>query len=894
MAEAEVRLGSAAAGQFVYATLEAPVTLSAGTTYYLLSDEQPGTETFYSNVPVTPVPGLTVEASSIGTPGNPSWDTTTWTIIDTEGVSANGPVNFLYATAEVDSLGYPPDPPEGTRAAYLRGLGQIEQTITFTRAGTYAIRMNAAAREGQENSVRFYFDNQVITPNGEDHSGPRLNQWMPGEGFNRSSRRYEINTTYVFHVTTSGTHTLRIEGTGLDRYAAPGTPPDLNRAIYFDQIGIASADALFSGGIPGGGEANGQFSSYGYQQQLFTQQRYVEAFGLRPVAYEGGWSVGGDFNSNPFQNWCKYLDPRARIAQKQSIDIFARSGSRLYVFGTYETWPNESTSASADAPLAQAIDDHNASLPPEPVNGITVPNVIRPSNSRWQYLASPGNGQMSDVGSFFTWNILAPATGNYSLSERPAGVVLELNGVETGSSTVFLTRGLHTLCLRATAAGQTAAPIFVTQSGAPSAPTLLSAVEGDASATLTWSSVPGATAYVIRYGTTPGQLDSSEEVSSTNSLTLAALTNGTAYYFSVASRNVSGLSVPSNELGAIPVGSGQSTALATWEFSGLTGNSGSEPSDPPDTASGNAIVSSITRGPGLQVGYNQFAANTFASGATAANGNAYGTDLATAIARGQYYEITLAPTPGRTLSLERIDFRPSFQAQAPGAQIGAGITYRVGNGAFVNAPAATGTPVVGIGYGTNLSVNTEGESALQAAAQPMTIRVYLWGCIPYGCTGLGGPGSDLVVTGAYELLPASPLASWRTLHGLAADGSQDFANPSGDGISNFLKFAFHLAPIAGDLLTPATSPILPPGGNRGLPRIETTPTGWRLEYIRRKTGLTYQPEFSTNLGTASWSNVDGARQLTDIDPTWERVVETIPFPPGAPPSFLRIRVTATD
>lgn len=49
-----------------------------------------------------------------------------------------------------------------------------------------------------------------------------------------------------------------------------------------------------------------------------------------------------------------------------------------------------------------------------------------------------------------------------------------------------------------------------------------------------------------------------------------------------------------------------------------------------------------------------------------------------------------------------------------------------------------------------------------------------------------------------ELLP-SELDAWRSLQGLSADGSQDLANPSGDGVPDLLKYAFNLANNAGDL-----------------------------------------------------------------------------------------------
>ena len=873
------------AGAYRYGMMEASVVLAANTSYYLVSSEGPNDGALHDNTTVTSVPGLTVNSRVFATYGNPEWDSSLWTFSEAEAGSRTfGPVNLLIATTPQGVLNFPPDPVAGSQAAWIAGTGQMQQQIMFPAAGTYALSMQAAAKESAENGVRLYFDNTFITPIGSSSAGARTTQWIPGEGFNRSSRRYELNTSYVFTVAAPGLHTLRIEGLGIDRYSQLNTPPDASRVTYFDDLRLASATALFAGGIPGAGEANGQITAAAYGQQLNNQARFAQAYGLQVVAYEGGWSIGGDFNSNAFQNWCKHFDPRARNAQTDSINFFARSGSRLYTFGTYDTWPNRDTLNSGNYPLAQAVDDHNSALPVEPTNGVNIPAVLLPQQARWSQLAgSGGAANLNGRGGWFYWNVLVPTGGTYQLATATGAggsAIMELDGSEIGSSfatggtqgtSLTLTPGLHALKVRSTLGAFSVGSLTLSQSGSPATPVLTAAQEGAARVSLAWSAVPGATSYLVRYGQTSGLYDQTVDAGSSTTRTLTGLTNGTIYYFIVVARNAAGNSLPSNERGAAPAAPNTATTLARWEFTGLTGLENAEPSDPPDSTSGNAIVSSVTRGPGLSVGYNQYAANSFASGS--ASSNTYGTDLATAQTKGQYYEISLTAAELRTLSLSRVDFRPCFQDQAAGATVGAGLTYSLNGSSFTAAPAATGTATIYINNGALLSVDLSQVVALQNVAGPITLRMYTWGAGPYQCTGLGGPGDDLIVTGSYGLLPG-PLDNWRTLHGLAADGSQDLQNPSNDGVSNLLKYAFNLAPNVGQLSQPTPVRTMLTGGTAGLPLIARVGNHLRAEFIRRKAstlpGISYTLVTSSSL--TGWLPVTTAPTLTSVDATWERAV----------------------
>ncbi|HEX8679463.1 MAG TPA: choice-of-anchor Q domain-containing protein, partial [Chthoniobacterales bacterium] len=157
--------------------------------------------------------------------------------------------------------------------------------------------------------------------------------------------------------------------------------------------------------------------------------------------------------------------------------------------------------------------------------------------------------------------------------------------------------------------------------------------------------------------------------------------------------------------------------------------------------------------------------------------------------------------------------------------------------------------------------------------------------IAYG----GGWIDSPVASTSYTVL--TPLPFWRNLHGLPADGSQDLATPAGDGVTNLLKFAFNLAPNAGDLAKPNAA-TLAPNGTAGLPRVGYDGQGRLvLELVRRKAstnpGISYTVETTGDL--LSWTPLSLTNAtVTSIDGVWERV--SVIDPTVAAKRFGRVRV----
>ena len=227
-------------------------------------------------------------------------------------------------------------------------------------------------------------------------------------------------------------------------------------------------------------------------------------------------------------------------------------------------------------------------------------------------------------------------------------------------------------------------------------------------------------------------------------------------------------------------------------------------------------------------------------------------------------------------------------------------------GAFELVQTAAAIPVIGPLGGTYQS---SVQVTIGSSSPGATVRYTLDGSTPSATNGIlytapfnltqtvtvkaiaygGGWLPSPVASVGYAVL--TPLPYWRALHGLAADGSQDLANPSGDGIANLLKYAFNMAPNAGDLAVPNIT-VLPANGTAGLPSITRDAQGRLfIEFVRRKAatgpGIVYIVETGNDPTNLQPLDLGGA-SIVSIDARWERV--TVIDPVITPKRFGRVRV----
>jgi len=108
--------------------------------------------------------------------------------------------------------------------------------------------------------------------------------------------------------------------------------------------------------------------------------------------------------------------------------------------------------------------------------------------------------------------------------------------------------------------GTSFAAVTPAAAAAPSAPAGLTATAGDAQVVLNWTGSSGAASYNVYQGSAPGAEGTTAIATGVTgtSYTVTGLTNGAAYYFTVAAASDGGVSGYSNEASASPVAAKQS------------------------------------------------------------------------------------------------------------------------------------------------------------------------------------------------------------------------------------------------------------------------------------------------------------------------------------------------
>jgi len=140
--------------------------------------------------------------------------------------------------------------------------------------------------------------------------------------------------------------------------------------------------------------------------------------------------------------------------------------------------------------------------------------------------------------------------------------------------------------------------------------------------------------------------------------------------------------------------------------------------------------------------------------------------------------------------------------------------------------------------------------------------------------------------------PMSSLGAFRHAYGLAADGSDDLLDDSGDGVANILYFLFGL----GDPSNPGVPTLTSDGGTLlGLPTCELSGGEFIYSYVHRlnHTGSAIRVDSSADL--AGWGDVEDALTAhrpsrittTPVDADYE--IRHLHFSPFTPRIFLRCR-----
>jgi hypothetical protein len=719
------------ANAFVYANIyPSAVRLTAGSTYYVLSDETVGGDAFVGTpMALQSTSDLSIVAPAHGTSGKP------WTLTDgTVGSTGYGPVDLLYTT-RLSVQGFPRNPHSGNNAAYIIGTGSIQQTVNVTTAGIYAMSMDMAwglhtysSSTNQANPLRFFIDSTEVTPNPNYDLYNIFGAPYVAGGFAVVPTFFNYRTTIATPL-TAGSHTILIEGTA--------TGP-LSRYAYLDNITLNSVEAIIDAGIPGGS---------GYAATLNKEANWPKAYGLRRVAYEGGWGVasqavtGGGDGSSLLDNYVRWGTSAAHDISVSILNTYAQSGGDLDGFGTYETWPGTSTENAANGPttytVMQGIADAGNALRAEPINGALIPAILKPSSISYGDQNTAGVIKAKSVAGFVSWNIIASTSDTYTFNVSSTGgpFIMLLDGGTTvaQNGSLSLTRGLHAVKVQAIPPFTTAvtvSSVAVTQAGPSGSPTISGITSDSGTATVTWSTVPGAAGYIVSWGTASGLYSTQADAGTAASYTLTSLKNNTAYYVMVTAYDSSARrSLPSMEKSFVSLTDGQPGTLASWSF---TGNTGQETTVPATSATTRLTIGELSRGPGYKAGAVSLIASKFGTKAVA---NTYATTLADAIAQNQYDQFTISGNSKTKFSLSSFAFKPYFQGYNSNCMVG--VTYSTDGTNFTPAT------VSGTGNESTYTADLTGATNLQGVSGPTTIRVYLFGSPAYSTTAL----DNLSVTG---------------------------------------------------------------------------------------------------------------------------------------------------
>ncbi len=359
----------------------------------------------------------------------------------------------------VDGFRNLPEPVSGKQAAFLKGTGSISQEIRFDQPGVYAVSFEAAGSDEEFPGYQPFdilVDGEKVSPKDQKDYRVSPSTALLG-GWSRSINSFEEQWgSAPFEITEAGMHTVTFIG----RSEAPNY-------LLIDNLRIASATALTTSGFHKG-EALGEEGQPDLVQRLQSQAKYARAFGLQVVAYEAGWSVGGDFEQMPLQNWCKLRDPRAKGVNDDAIRIWDQSGSFLPVWGVYTYWPEHDFAGAGAYPIMQSFHEAARRLRSEPIAGRKLPATLEIDDADWStYGPMPERSWWcrfvrcsGDANQWHAWMLIAPDAGVYTFQLRGEGegrIILEVDGEPITELTdvadahqplpVMLTKGAHALRL---------------------------------------------------------------------------------------------------------------------------------------------------------------------------------------------------------------------------------------------------------------------------------------------------------------------------------------------------------------------------------------------------------------------------------------------------------------
>lgn len=235
---------------------------------------------------------------------------------------------------------------------------------------------------------------------------------------------------------------------------------------------------------------------------------------------------------------------------------------------------------------------------------------------------------------------------------------------------------------------------------APLAPTGITAVKGNAQATVSWTAAVGATSYNVYYRNTAGVTiaNGTKVAGSTSAGAVTGLTNGTTYYFAVTAVNAAGESAVSSEVNAMP----QAPVPAAPTGVGASAGNGQA------TISWTAVTGAVS----YNVYYTATAGVTTGNGTKVTGATSGGTVTGLTNGTTYYFVVTAVNATGESVVSSEASATP--QVSAPISP--SGITVTAGDhGVVLTWAAVAGAASYNVYYGTSPGITTANGTLIAGA-----------------------------------------------------------------------------------------------------------------------------------------------------------------------------------
>ncbi len=359
----------------------------------------------------------------------------------------------------------------GSKMAFIAGKGAISQSFTVTEEDEYTLVLTGGItdpyipEDGSRGEYRW-----------DRKYGNALNVFigdsLVAEDLVMAAGRKPLGGYWTFGSEylrlTPGTYEVRIEGTNESTRAT----------VYIDGVHIGSMDDYFGGpnaeNFREGGSETGATNSR-LEKKMRHASAQAQNWGLVATTYEGGNSVGGDWNAGNVLFWeqGKFKHPYTKTADINAFNQWFSMGGHLgchyyppidwsYYANSenYVQWQGAMHRANVWS-LEASLDYHKY--------GFMAPVVLNcdsmhyTGSTGWRgYKAAYNDTWETDpeleAGGWKSWRILTPMAARYDLTAEVEGGTVILSADETNvaargtgtvTGSVFLTKGAHTVKVKA-------------------------------------------------------------------------------------------------------------------------------------------------------------------------------------------------------------------------------------------------------------------------------------------------------------------------------------------------------------------------------------------------------------------------------------------------------------